>query len=238
MISATRPTDPARADRPLRVLHFICSTGFYGAEKWILALANNLDRDAVTSELVVTRENADHRLKLTGEFTALGLEAHAIEASGRFDPRIVSRLVELIREREIDVLHTHGYKSDILGVLAARRAACISVCTPHGFENTDDAKLRLFIWLGCQSLRFFDHVAPLSAQLMDDVQRFRVAPGRMTMIENGVDLKPIEPYIEGRSARWFMQQYCTRHRGRRYRHWRRDHRHRIRCCRPGRQSQH
>jgi glycosyltransferase involved in cell wall biosynthesis len=66
------------------------------------------------------------------------------------------------------------------------------VCTPHGFENADDWKLGLYIKLGCQTFRFFDRVAPLSHQLADDVKRYGVKPDRISYIQNGVDLKPIE----------------------------------------------
>ena len=54
-----------------RVLHFICSTGFYGAEKWILALANNLDRADIDSELLVTQEAENQDLQLTRAFRCL-----------------------------------------------------------------------------------------------------------------------------------------------------------------------
>jgi len=179
--------------QPLRVLHFICSTGFYGAEKWVLALANNLDAAVVHSELAVTRESADHDLELTRQFAALSLPTHEIELAGRFDiVSAVRKLADVIHERRIDIIHTHGYKSDIIGILAARRSGIASVCTPHGFENADDWKLGLYIKLGCQTFRFFDRVAPLSHQLVDDVKRYGVKPDRISYIQNGVDLKSIE----------------------------------------------
>ena len=42
--------------RPIRVLQFITASGFYGAERWVLALANNLDGTSVRSELAVSEE--------------------------------------------------------------------------------------------------------------------------------------------------------------------------------------
>ncbi len=179
-------------NRPLKVLHFICSTGFYGAEKWILALANNLDRSDIDSELVVTKEWDTHDLRLTEEFRAMGLVAHELPMKGRFDVRVISSLVKLLKEREIDILHTHGYKSDILGVVAARLAKIKSVATPHGFEKMDDWKLNQFIRLGCWSMKYFDSVAPLSVELCNDMRRFNVPEEKIEYIQNGVDLKNIE----------------------------------------------
>lgn len=178
--------------KPVKVLHFICSTGFYGAEKWILALANNLDRSSIDSELVVTKEWDTHDLRLTEEFKGMGLVAHELPMKGRFDVRVISSLVKLIKEREIDILHTHGYKSDILGVVAAKLAKIKSVATPHGFEKMDDWKLNQFIRVGCWSMKYFDSVAPLSVELCNDMRRFNVPESKIEYIQNGVDLKNID----------------------------------------------
>lgn len=175
----------------IKVLHFICSTGFYGAEKWILALVNNQDNDQVHSELVVTKEAENQDLELTRAYGAMGYAVHEIPMSFKFDVRAVNELADLLRKRQIDIIHTHGYKSDILGVLAARKAGVKSIATPHGFEKLDDWKLNLFIGLGCRSFRYFDYVAPLSRELCDDVRSYNVEEGKIVYIRNGVDLKNI-----------------------------------------------
>lgn len=174
----------------MKVLQFICSTGFYGAERWVLALSKHLP-DSVSSELVVTLEPGTEELELVKQFKAIG-KTHYIPMQGRFDLRAVSKLADLIQEQDIDIIHTHGYKSDILGVMAARKAGIPCVVTPHGFENAADLKLRLFIWLGCQSMRFADKVVPLSKQLMSDVEKFNISPDKLEYIQNGVDLSEVE----------------------------------------------
>lgn len=179
-------------DRKVRVMHFICSTGFYGAEKWILALVNNQDNDTVHSELVVTKEQENQDLQLTREFKELGHPVHEVPMSFKFDPRAVSALAKLLKERQIDIIHTHGYKSDILGILAAKKAGVKSIVTPHGFEKLDDWKLNLFIGMGCRTFKYFDYVAPLSVELCDDVRRYNVPEDRIEYIRNGVDLTNID----------------------------------------------
>lgn len=133
------------ASAPVKVLHFICSTGFYGAEKWILALANNSDRNLVTSELVVTREPTNLDLKLVSDFNALELQSHEVDMTGRFDHRAIRSLVKLIKEQEIDILHSHGYKSDILGIIAAKMAGIKCITTPHGFEKQKTGSLNYLL---------------------------------------------------------------------------------------------
>jgi glycosyltransferase involved in cell wall biosynthesis len=176
----------------INVLQFICPTGFYGAERWILALAKHLPGDATRTDLAVTLEKNSRDLTLVKKFRNDYGEAFELPMSNRFDLGIIGKLTDLIRKRNIDIIHTHGYKSDILGVLAARKSGIKCVVTPHGFENAADLKLRLFMWLGCKAMSHADAVAPLSLQLMDDSRQAGVSESRLVYIQNGVDLSEIE----------------------------------------------
>jgi len=178
--------------KKLNVLQFICSTGFYGAERWVLALVNHLVSSQVRSDLVVTQEGESKELKIVQQFNVEGGQTFELPMAHKFDFSVVDKLVELIKKRNIDVIHTHGYKSDILGMWAARKANIKVVVTPHGFPAHIDFKLRCFIWFGCQSLRFADKVVPLSTQLMEDVRGFGVPKSKVSYIQNGVDLSEVE----------------------------------------------
>lgn len=175
----------------LNVLQFICSTGFYGAERWILALSKHLPK-GVRSDLVVTLEDNSQDLELVKHFRKKCGEAFELPMKHKFDLSIVDRLVALIKERNIDVIHTHGYKSDILGVWAAKKANIPVLVTPHGFENAKDFKLRTFIWLGCKAMTYATAVVPLSKQLCDDSIKAGVNPDKLHYVQNGVDLSEVE----------------------------------------------
>ena len=178
--------------RKINVLQFICPAGFYGAEMWILALAKSLDPQRVNCHLAITRESEKQNIELYKRFQSLGLESHQIKIRGRFDPLAIPKLSRLIKQKKIDIIHTHGYKSDILGLVAARLAGIRSVATPHGFENVPDLKLQAFIRLGCLALKRFDCVAPLSEELKSDIQKIKVNTGKIHLIMNGVDLDEVE----------------------------------------------
>lgn len=176
----------------LRVLQFICPTGFYGAERWILALARHLPEHHIRCDLAITLEENTKDLELVKQFRANMGEAFEVPMKHKFDLRVVNRLVKLIKERDIDIIHSHGYKSDILGVWAARKAGIPCVVTPHGFENAKDFKLRAFIWLGGKAMTFASAVAPLSQALCEDSRNAGVKEERLHYIQNGVDLSEVE----------------------------------------------
>lgn len=177
----------------INVLQFITPTGFYGAERWILALNNNLDSERVRSDLVVTTEHGN-RPEILNHVDIEKSQAFEIEMNARFSVSAIRELVSLIRNRNIDVIHTHGYKSDIMGLIAARVAGIKVISTPHGFGEPTDFKLKAFIALGKFSLKFFDRVVPLSEQLVDEVREAGIADKKIDFIRNAVDLKEVEQY--------------------------------------------
>ncbi len=186
----------------LNVLQLMCPTGFYGAERWVLALARHIDPRAVRLDLATTREGSAATAEISDRFAAEhGNLGAAIELpmSHRFDIGVIGRLVAVIRDREIDIIHSHGYKSDILGVVAARRAGIRCVMTPHGFEKTRDLKLKLFVGLGRLAMKYADAVTPLSRQIYDIVRKQGIDDEHNHYIQNGLDLSEIETV--SRSAR-------------------------------------
>ncbi|MGB3726070.1 MAG: glycosyltransferase family 4 protein [Glaciecola sp.] len=176
----------------MKVLQFICSTGFYGAERWVLALCKNTAKDDCEYVLGVTEETDNQDLELVKHFARDCGETVSFSMSNKFDYAVVGQMVNYIKQNNIDIIHTHGYKSDIIGTIVAKKANIPVVITPHGFENASDFKLRTFIWLGCQAMRFADKVVPLSPALVEDVKKFGIKPPALEYIQNGVDLSEVE----------------------------------------------
>ncbi len=184
---------------PLRVLQFITPSGFYGAERWVLALARNIDFQTVVCDLAVTREGPEQDLTLAEVYpTDHGQQVHYIDMNGRFDVRAIGKLCKVIRNRNIDVIHTHGYKSDIIGLIVARRMGIACISTPHGLPGNTGWKMGAFIRIGSYSLRYFNCVSPLSEELMFDMKRFGVPETKTCFIRNGVDLTEIDDVLKTR----------------------------------------
>lgn len=184
----------------LRVLQMICPVGFYGAERWVVALGNNFNAEDLTCELAVTKEGDYQNLEILPVYRQSGFSAHAVEMSSSMDPRVITKLVTLIKKQKIQIVHTHGYKSDILGLAAARIAGVKCVSTPHGFGIPATKKLRAFTALGKLSLRFMDAVAPLSRQLEQEVLAAGVAAKKITYIQNAVDLLEVDNFLADKPA--------------------------------------
>ena len=136
----------------IRVLQFITPSGFYGAERWVLALANNVKPDAVACDLAVSDEGHGQDLSVARYFPENAGAVYKIKMKNRFDVFVIHRLSQIIREHKIDIVHTHGYKSDIIGLIAARRTGIRCISTPHGYSGNVGWKLAAFIRLGTSIL--------------------------------------------------------------------------------------
>ncbi|PLX88169.1 MAG: glycosyltransferase [Desulfuromonas sp.] len=182
---------------PVNVLHLASPTGVYGAERWILALIKNIDTASVVSMVASVRDDEDLSAPICAEAKVAGFRTRVFDAFGRFNLNAVRQLKEFIVENRIDILHAHGYKTDLLGLLAVRGTGCRLVTTPHGWTKQPDLKLRLYELLDRVLFGLFDAVVPLSHELLDALQKNRLARRKLHYIANGVDIDEIDAVQKG-----------------------------------------
>jgi glycosyltransferase involved in cell wall biosynthesis len=161
----------------------------YGAERWILALVRHLDPERIESIVGVIQDDPAQAAPLIAHAESMGIRTHVFEAPGRFNWSAVGKLRAYLVEQSVDVLHTHFYKTDIVGLLAARGLPVRTVTTPHGWSRDAGFALACYEALDRVAFRWFDAVVPLSDDLL--AAAHVSAPGRTTLIRNGVDLDEV-----------------------------------------------
>jgi len=129
------PAEHARAGAaPIRVAHVLHTFGMGGAERIAALLANHADREGFRPMIVCLGENrADGRWELAGDVTVVELR----KSSGN-DPRVVFRLARVLREHQVDVMHSNNWGT-LLETSLARQAAEVAhhVHVEHGAELAD-----------------------------------------------------------------------------------------------------
>jgi len=182
------------------VVHLIGSTGLYGAERWILALLCGNRSGRTVATLVNLKDEKDGASDVVAAARQRGLVAVDFYTGGSFNPALIVRLARWLRRQKVDIVHGHGFKSDIVGLLSARLAGCKVMTTPHGWSFEADRKLQVYEKLDRFSFRFMDRVCPLSSDLEDGV-RGLVPPEKLRMILNGVDVEEVRSVsAQGRRA--------------------------------------
>jgi glycosyltransferase involved in cell wall biosynthesis len=188
----------------IRVLHLGSPTGLYGAERWILALVNNINRDEIDPEVAVILDDPALSADLCRQAGKIGVRTAIFEAHGKFNWSAVKQIRSHIVKNDIDVLHTHGYKTDVIGIFAARRTNCKLITTPHGWSADAGFKLKIYESLDRGAFYFFDEVVPLSEDMYNRLKTIPFLRRKLRLIPNGVDLSEIDQAgeIAGEILEW------------------------------------
>ncbi len=119
-----------------------------------------------------------------------GIPVHHLGRS-RFDPRILSDLVALARQREAKVLHVHGYAAADFGRLAARRVGAALVL----HEHFADPKMPAYQGLADRLLApLTDRAIAVSGSTRDFLVGKRHLPAqKVHLIWNGAPLDEFAP---------------------------------------------
>lgn len=179
-----RPTGTSgQASEIADVLHVIQPGDVGGAETVVRALAAAQrargGRVAVAA-IVHDDSSAGHLLDgLGGDL----VEVHRVQITSRAYARERTVVRAICRSVSPDVVHTHGYRADIIDGLALRRRAAI-VTTVHGYTG-GGLKNRIYEALQRRAFQRFDAVVAVSKPLARDLTR-SVGPERIHIVPNGI----------------------------------------------------
>lgn len=127
-----------------------------------------------------------------------GVRTHAIVVPPRRYARERAAVTSLCRRLRPDVVHTHGYRPDVLYSNSVRHLGLAVVTTVHGFTG-GGWKNRLYEWLQVRAFRRFDAVVAVSRPLVDRLARAGVPRARIHAIPNA--LHQSAPPLERTAAR-------------------------------------
>jgi len=171
----------------MKILHLISSGGFFGAENVLLKIACLFNQGENQSIVCAFDDERNPHLEVIEKAKGLGLPTHTINNKGRFDIGVIFKLKRYLTENKINILHTHNYKSDIIGAFAAKLAGMSLVCTAHGFTDVTSTvsayeKIDRFI------LKFwFDRVVVMSDKMLP-----KLSENKKKVIHNGIDVSLYE----------------------------------------------
>src|SRR5207245_5222223 len=112
-----------------------------------------------------------------------------------------AEVARLCRRLRPDVVHTHGYRADVLDAAIARGLGIPVVSTVHGFTG-GDRRNRFYEWLQRRALRRFDAVVAVSRTLVDDLAESGVLGERLPYVQNAwyPPVPPLDPAEPGRAG--------------------------------------
>jgi glycosyltransferase involved in cell wall biosynthesis len=184
--------------RARTAIQLVSTGGLYGAERALLELASYLKDQGWDSHVVALEGQG--ATPLVDRARALGLAAEAFVPTGRLALLpMVKRLRQLLSQYPRAIVHSHGYKPDVLlSVLGApQKLGCLATC--HNWIS-DSFKMRLLEALDKRVLRGFDHVVAVSGEVSAELIASGVPSQKVSIIKNGISA-PVVGSDVGRRVR-------------------------------------
>jgi len=146
-------------------------------------LSEGQGRDRVHIAAVLSPRDADGH-PFIARLESADIPVTAVVAGARNYLREYRSLGAIIAQLKPGVIHTHGYRADVIGGAVARAHRVPTVSTVHGFTG-GGRRNRFNERVQCFALRSADAVVAVSRPLVDSLRRAGVSSERIRFIPNG-----------------------------------------------------
>lgn len=130
------------------------------------------------------------------------LKVYPIRESGRIDPKVFPEITKIIDKENIDIIHTHEVRSDMVGLICSAYKRIPVIATLHGWiEN--NVKGRLYTGIDKRMLRYFDAIIAVSEKMKREVSELGINKDKIHVLHNALVL---ENYKRDFSQRQFRSE--------------------------------
>jgi len=178
---------------PIRICHVMTADLWAGAEVQVATLASYLvARSEVQLSAVLFNEGW-----LASELRALGITVAVVDEHQYTPLAIVCFLARFFRRHQVELVHTHRYKDNILGSIAAAVAGVpYLIRTVHGcsepLRGWDRLKYLVYQSIDLAALwSRADRVVAVSKRMVNALKASGYRPDTLTHVHNGIDLSKV-----------------------------------------------
>jgi succinoglycan biosynthesis protein ExoA len=195
-------------NRP-RILHLRASNFVGGPEHQLLRYAAD-DRNGPFEPHFGVFTGDDEGLKFlqalqAKNVTTVGIPTGSAGASLR-------ALTDYVKESRIHAICAHGYKADILGLLAGKRCHVPVACFLRGWTG-EDFKVRVYESLDRISLRFADRIVCLSSTQATRLAARGGIGRKIRVVPNSIDVPRISPEVRTIARKEMQRRFGLREDG-------------------------
>jgi glycosyltransferase involved in cell wall biosynthesis len=173
---------PPRLSGSVRVLHVLAPAREGGLERVVSMLSQGQGSDNAHVAAVLSPADVNEHPFIKA-LEAAAIPVTPIVVGGRGYLREYRKLSALVGQLRPHVVHSHGYRSDVIGGAVARAHGIPTVSTVHGFTG-GGRRNRLNETVQCFALRRADAVLAVSRPLVDRLARVGVPRDKIRWIPN------------------------------------------------------
>lgn len=150
----------------------------------LLARSQQAAGHGVTVAAAVGEDEGDH--PFVRALAEDGVESAVVRVGARSYVREWRGLKSVCSATQPDIVHTHGYRSDVIGLLASSRLGAPRVTTVHGFTG-GDIKNRANEWIQVRAYHRFDAIVAVSDHIVERLGRTGIRNSTIHSIPNAID---------------------------------------------------
>ncbi len=174
--------------RPIRILELRSVRGTGGGpEKTILLGTARTDSRRYAITVCYLRDARDTVFGIDEWARKIGISYTELRERHSFDPAIWPALKALVRERRIDIVHSHDYKTNLLAWMLGRGGHAIPLSTVHGWTGHSRRERFVYYPLDKRVLARFPRLIAVSSDIRNELVRHGAPADRTSVVLNGID---------------------------------------------------
>jgi len=166
-----------------------------GPDKTILLSAERHERTRVSVVVAYVHDVRDREFSITDRARARRLTFYEIQEGSKFDWRVIRAIRDIVVRHDINLIHSHDYKSDLFAYLVRRwlwRRRMALLSTAHAWVMLG-ARGELYRRLDLSLMRRFDHLIAVSHATKDEMTAAGLPPAIISVIHNAIDTEMWSP---------------------------------------------
>ncbi|HZK56979.1 MAG TPA: glycosyltransferase family 4 protein [Clostridia bacterium] len=179
----------------MKVLHLISGGDVGGAKVQVLTLVKNLQDKNISVKIICFAEGIFYE-----EAKDMGLDVRLMLQNSRLDMSVLKKLRKIVKEEKFSLVHCHGARANMIGVLLKRKINVPIITTMHSDYRLDFKdnfyKRTIFTPINALSLRFMDHYITISEQLRNEIIKRGFPANKISYVFNGLDFENEIRYMD------------------------------------------
>jgi len=191
--------------KKIKVIHFLASPVIGGVEKLVLTLGANINKHRFDLILGIFVYNEATKNPLYNEAKAAGLQVEIIRINRHaYGLSQLADIYRIIAKHKPDIIHTHGYKTNLIGLAFAKFKGIRIVTTCHGWLTSENKKTNALNKLSTICLKFFDNVIAVSDEMKSILINCDVPISKIVLLRNMPAISRSSAHQEKENLRYVL----------------------------------
>lgn len=177
--------------KKIKVLRVITRLPIGGIERRLVAILPRLNDDEFEVSICCLKERGE----LADELEKSGVKVILIPSKSRLHPRSIFALADFMKREEIDIVHSHMYRSNVPATIAASLAGVrVNIAQIHNVDTWETQRQRLMDSFLC---RWRDLIIAVSQNVRHDIlKNLSIPPEKCEVLYNGVEAKNFNKHFD------------------------------------------